>query len=306
MSSKEEKWNEIRQEYHAHSMSKEQVNHMKKKIRQAKKENRHIVRTIASVAAAAAVALAILPNASGSIAYAMSRIPILSKWVEVVTLRDYQYESDRNNANIKVPEIVPQIPEEEADSTEAHANARQKIQKSAEEINAEIKTITDQLIAEFQEYAKDQEGYQNVQTSSEVLATTDQYFTLKLNCYQASGSGAEWNYYYTIDLATGERLQLKDLFTKESDYITPISENIKQQMKAQMKEDENIFYWVDYEDVPEWNFEAITDETQFYLNDRGEVVICFNEGDVAPMYMGCVTFTIPNEALASIRKPDTP
>ncbi len=306
MSSREEKWNEIRQEYHAHSMSKEQVNHMKKKIRQAKKENRHIVRTIASVAAAAAVALAILPNASGSIAYAMSRIPILSKWVEVVTLRDYQYESDRNNANIKVPEIVPQIPEEEADSTEARANAQQKIQKSAEEINAEIKTITDQLIAEFQEYASDQEGYQNVQTSSEVLATTDQYFTLKLNCYQASGSGAEWNYYYTIDLATGERLQLKDLFTKGSDYITPISENIKQQMKTQMEEDENVFYWVDYEDVPEWNFEAITDETQFYLNDRGEVVICFNEGDVAPMYMGCVTFTIPNEALASRRKQDTP
>ena len=73
MSSREEKWNEIRQEYHAHSMSKEQVNHMKKKIRQAKKENRHIVRTIASVAAAAAVALAILPNASGSIAYEIGR-----------------------------------------------------------------------------------------------------------------------------------------------------------------------------------------------------------------------------------------
>ena len=40
----------------------------------------------------------------------------------------------------------------------------------------------------------------------------------------------------------------------------------------------------------------------FYLNENGEVVICFNEGDVAPMSMGCVTFVIPNDVLADIRR----
>ena len=52
----------------------------------------------------------------------------------------------------------------------------------------------------------------------------------------------------------------------------------------------------------EWDFQSITDDTSFYLNQNGEVVICFNEGDVAPMYMGCVEFVIPNEVLADIRK----
>ena len=33
-----------------------------------------------------------------------------------------------------------------------------------------------------------------------------------------------------------------------------------------------------------------------------EVVVCFNEGDVAPMSMGCPEFVIPNEVLAGIRK----
>lgn len=39
-----------------------------------------------------------------------------------------------------------------------------------------------------------------------VISTTDDYFTLKLMCYQAAGSGSEEDYYYTIDLATGQRL----------------------------------------------------------------------------------------------------
>ena len=136
---------------------------------------------------------------------------------------------------------------------------------------------------------------------SEILATTDQYFTLKLICFQSAGSGAEWNYYYTIDLSSGKRLQLSDLFQEGSDYLTTISDNIKQQMKEQMAADENKIYWLD-SDMPEWDFTSITDNTSFYLNQNNEVVVCFNEGDVAPMSMGCPEFVIPNEVLAGIRK----
>ena len=38
------------------------------------------------------------------------------------------------------------------------------------------------------------------------------------------------------------------------------------------------------------------------LNEQGNVVIGFNEGDVAPMYMGTVEFEIPAEILDGIRK----
>lgn len=316
MANREERWKEMKQEYQKHSMSERQVEKMKERMEQAKKENRkenrrHTGAKIAAAAAAAAVIITVLPNTSANVAYAMSRIPILSKWVEVVTFRDYQYEDDRNTADITVPEIVPQIStenQEETSSGEGNKAAegidtqtQENIQKSAAEINAEIQTITEQLIAEFEENLKNQEGYQEMQVKSEVIATTEKYFTLKLICYQAAGSGAEWDYFYTIDLGTGERLALADLFTEGSDYITAISENIKEQMKAQMAADENVMYWLDSE-MPEWDFKQITDETGFYLNEAGQVVISFNEGDVAPMYMGCVEFVIPNEVLADIRK----
>ncbi len=292
----------LKKDYEQIKMSKEQVDLMKKNIEKAKKDKlakggRHIAWKAA--AAAAATALILIPNVSKEAAYAMSNIPVFGKLVEVVTFRDYKYEDDRHSANIEVPEIIPEQTET-ADGTENET--QQNLKKTAEEINAEIEKITNDIIAEFKERAKDKEDYQSVVIDHETIATTDDYFTLKLICYQGSGSGAEWDYFYTIDLKTGKRIALKDLFTENADYMTPISENIKEQMKQQMEKDENIFYWVDNEDIPEWNFETITDETSFYLNQDGNIVICFNEGDVAPMYMGCVEFVIPNEAVQGILK----
>ena len=255
---------------------------------------------VAAAAAGVAIILTVLPNTSANVAYAMSRVPFLSKWIEVVTFRDYQYDDNHNTADITVPELS--VATEVAGETETvDKDVQEQTKKTTDEINAEIKSITDKLIAEFEENKKNEEGYQNMTVKSEVIATTDQYFTLKLMCYQAAGSGAEWDYYYTIDLATGQRLSLSDLFQEGSDYVSVISEIIKEQMKEQMAADENVIYWLD-SDMPEWDFKEITDETGFYLNDKGEVVISFNEGDVAPMYMGCVEFVIPDEVLAEIRK----
>lgn len=248
------------------------------------------------IGVAAALVFVALPNTNATVAYAMSNIPVLGKLVEVVTFRDYKYEDERNNADIETPELKVN-PTELAENTEVQEN----IEKSTGEINAEIQEITDKLVAEFEEGLKNQDGYQTMEVKSEVINTTADYFTLKLNVFQAAGSGAEWNYFYTVDLKTGERMALKDLFTEGADFITPISENIKEQMRAQMEADESKTYWLDSE-MEEWNFKAITEDTSFYVNENGNVVISFNEGDVAPMYMGVVEFEIPNDVIASIRK----
>lgn len=296
-----------KQTYEQPHMSAEQLQAMKDRIEVAKMENRREARKkngagkAALVAAAVVAAFVILPNTSAGVAHAMEQIPVIGKLVEVVTFRNYQYEDERNQADIEVPEIVPQSVTDTV-AEESATGVQENLQKSADEINAEIQKISDQFVKEFEENLQTEGGYQDVIVKSEVVSTTQDYFTLKLICYQGAGSGAEWNYYYTIDLNTGERLQLKDLFYEGADYITPISENIKEQMKEQMAADENKIYWLDDPEVPEWNFEHITDETAFYLNENGNIVISFNEGDVAPMYMGVVTFEIPDEVVRDIRK----
>lgn len=287
----------LRKEYEKHQMTDAQVKQLHRTIKEAGKMKEKRTGGIRfAVAAAAVVAglFVILPNTSGTIAHAMEQIPIIGQLVKVVTFRDYEYESDRNMADIEVPEIKPE--EQLEDST-----LQENIDRTTAEINAEIQSITDELIAEFEKNLDEGMGYQDVVVKSEVLATTPEYFTLKLICYQGAGSGYQWNYFYTIDLNTGERLQLKDIFEEGADYITPISENIKVQMQERMDADESVYYWLN-DEIEEWNFKAITDETSFYLNERGNVVIGFNEGDVAPMYMGTVEFEIPADVLDGIRK----
>lgn len=310
--------NVLRQEYRKVEMSEEQVEEIKRRMEGARREKesqkrKRVVRNALVAAAAVAVVFVALPNMSASVAYAMSNIPIVGRLVDVVTFRDYQYTDDRNNADIEVPELVTgemtpgteSMSDTEAVSEDTGAlpdEVQENLNRTAEEINAEIQKITEGLIAEFEAGLAEDGGYQDMMVTSEILATSQNYFTLKLICYQAAGSGAEWDYFYTIDLSTGERLALADLFVAGSDYLTPITENIKEQMRRQMAEDESKMYWVDNEDDPGWNFEGITDETSFYLNTDDNIVICFNEGDVAPMYMGTVEFEIPAKVVADIRR----
>lgn len=287
----------LKEEYKDIKMNEEQKKELMKTMEQAKKDKRRKNNNYKGILAAAAVAaFVILPNTSAGVAQAMSNIPLLGNLVQVVTFRDYTYEDDRNYADVEVPEVVL-----DDEVNNAATENQENLQGAAKEINAEIRGIADKFVKEFKENLKNEEGYQDVIVKSEITQTTEEYFTIKLICYQGAGSGAEWNYYYTIDLQTGERLALANLFKDGSDYKAVISENIKEQMQAQMDADENVSYWLN-DEMEEWNFKSITDETAFYLNENNEIVISFNEGDVAPMYMGVVQFTIPNEVVEGIRK----
>ena len=289
----------LQKEYLKKEMSDEQLSRLKMKMEEAKCENRkerRIARITRSAATAAALVIAFitLPNLSPTIAYAMEQMPILGQFVKVVTFRNYEYEDEQHKAEVVIPEIVidDQIPVEQLQSV---------LENTTNEMNAEIQKISKELLVEFVNHIRDELGYKELIVKSEVVTTTQDYFTLKLSCYQSEASGYEWDYFYTIDLTSGKKLELKDIFVDGVDYITPISENIKEQMRSQMEKDENISYWLD-DEMEESNFNEITEETNFYINQNNDVVICFNEGDVAPMYMGIIEFEIPAEVLKAIRK----
>ena len=284
----------IKEEYMKVKMPKEQVEAMKEKIEQAKKDKRrerrrNIVKYTAGAVTAAMAAFVILPNTSQRVAFAMEQIPIVGDVVHTVTFRQYSYEDDRNYADVETEKIKTD-------------GKNKKLDKSSEKINEEVDAITKKWVAEFKEELKEKKGYQSMTIKTEVVTSNEEYFTLKLICYQAAGSGSETDYYYTIDLKTGERLQLKDLFKTDSDYKKVISDNIKEQMRTQMKEDKNVQYWLDDAEAAMWEFDTIKDTTSFYINNKGNLVICFNQGDVAPMYMGSVEFEIPSTVTEPLLK----
>ena len=254
-----------------------------------KKQKKRWGRGIAGAVAAAAAVIILLPNLSTSVAYAWEKIPVLSTIVKVVVWRDYHVEEGRYEANVSVPKVKVE-PEEHADEA-----VKEQLKQSAEKINTSVEELTDQIIAEFEAGLKQDtelQGADSIHVGHEVVTDNENYFSMKVWVLEVMGSGYEQDHYYTIDRSTGKILTLADLFEDES-YIETISDEIKRQMQEQMDEDENVYYWLNDPDIPEWNFRQIAEDQSFYIRSDGTLVICFNEGDVAPMYMGCVSFEMP-------------
>ena len=280
-----------KKEYEEIKVPENMKERMEASIARAKMEKRKVKKvklwkTCASAAAVLAIVL-VLPNTSQTAAAAMQQIPLLGNLFKITTVREYQVDEERNMANVKVPQVEVQ------DTTDGNTDADRAAQakESADAINFDIEEETNKLIDEFKESMKNEEGYQDIYIDSKVLTDNDRLFSLELILYQGAGSGYEQHKHYTVDKLTGKELTLKDLCG--NDYVDTISEEVKKQMKEQMAADESVKYWLDDPDVPEWNFDKIAEDQDFYVDAEGHVVICFNEYDVAPGSMGCVEFTMP-------------
>lgn len=262
-----------------------------------KKKNRNTAgRIVGWAAAAAVIALVVVPNTSATAAYAMEQIPILGSVIRAVTIRNYQYESEDYSADIQEVKL------EQGNGETAVGTEEDRLEGSIQTINESIEEMTDRLVARFEEQVEQGEGHSSIYADHEVVTNTDTWFTLRIDVTEIAASGFQYQYYYHIDKTTGEIASLKNLFEEGADYITPISENIKKQMREEMRADESKMYWIDSEDEIIEDFEAIKEDQNFYLNEEGQIVICFDEYEVAPGYMGLVEFAVDEEAVAAIRK----
>ena len=269
--------------------------------------------------AAAAVVLITLPNTNGQIAYAMENIPVLGGFFRLVTVRQYNYSDENHDAEVELAKInygedagegasvgeVAATPKGTAagsvEGVGQEAAVANLSEDGVEAVNQDMEATVEELIRQFEDTLSE-EGYHGLHVSQEVVTDNERYYTVKLRVLETEASGYENNQFYTIDKQTGNVVTLEDLFVEGSDYISAISENIKTQMQEQMAADEGVIYFLDNDDMPEFNFQGITEQTNFYFNEKDELVIAFDEYEVAPGSMGAPEFVIPQEVTAAILK----
>ena len=290
------------------------------RARMEKKRVEHARRRSAWTAvAAAAVVMIALPNTNIQIAHAMENIPLLGGFFRLVTVRQYNYSDENHDAEVELAQInygedagegasvgeVAAAPEGTAagsvEGVGQEAAVANLSEDGVEAVNQDMEATVEELIRQFEDTLSE-EGYHGLHVSQEVVTDNERYYTVKLSVLETEASGYENNQFYTIDKQTGNVVTLEDLFAEGSDYISAISENIKTQMKEQMAADEGVIYFLDNEDMPEFNFQGITEQTNFYFNERGELVIAFDEYEVAPGSMGAPEFVIPQEVTAALLK----
>lgn len=249
---------------------------------------RHRLRNVLGIAASLAIISAVLPNLNRSTAYALQSLPIAGAYFKLVTVRDYTLAEGDRTATVKLGEV--QLETEKGKSAE-------QARKSAEEINATIQRITEEQIAAFREELGS-EGFSKLEISTEVVTDNDNWYSVSLTQLSQSADSAENRHYFTIRKRDGKLMTLRDLFAPGSDYRKAVSEEIKRQMREDMAQNPENVYWLDSDSAGN-EFTEISERQSFYINREGKLVICFDEGDVAPMSMGSLQFVMP-EALSGL------
>ena len=171
-------------------------------------------------------------------------------------------------------------------------------------LNQTIQDYTDAIVAQYEKDAAAQgdEGNYDLNLTYEIVTDTDKLFAIRFDKTIVMNSGNESVKIYNVDKETGKFLTLGDLFKADSDYISVLTANIQSQMRDQMAADDSVYYWLE-DEVDAWNFKELSKDATFYVNKDGQLVIVFDEGDVAPMYMGVCEFTIPSDVTKDIAKP---
>ena len=272
----------LKKEYDNINVKEEGVFLMKKSIEQAKRENKNNKVKYVTVASIAALAVFIaLPNLSSNIAMAMSKIPVIGKIVEVITIDKY-YENDKN-----ISAKTPVVKDENNSSSLDNFNSK---------TDEYIKSLTEKFKQDFKEGDN-----KSLDIDYDVITDNENLFSLRINGTETEASGYMFSKIYHIDKNTGNMIELKDIFKDGSDYVDILSQNIKEQMKQQMDSDESKSYFLN-DEIEENNFNKIKEVQNFYFNKDNNLVICFDEYEVAPGYMGTVEFIIPSDVVENILK----
>ncbi|HHV98973.1 MAG TPA: DUF4163 domain-containing protein [Clostridiaceae bacterium] len=101
---------------------------------------------------------------------------------------------------------------------------------------------------------------------------------------------------YTFDLKTGEEYKFKDLMKADADYVTFISNVVKQKIDERIK----IGLLPNYLLTP---FTAIRDDQDFYLSNNG-VVVYFQQYEYFPYAAGIQEFVVDYTEFSNMLKPE--
>ena len=266
---------ELRRQYEEIPVPEEARRRMEEGIQMAKQEkrqkNRGLIwlRRAGETAAAAMAVITVLVNASPAAAQVMEQIPVIGTIAQVVTFRTYEDHSGKGEANVEIPKI-----EEEGQTLEA---------------NREIDKIR---------AGEDQENYA-LDSTYEVVSENDRYVCIRIDTTVVMASGTQFVKVFTVDKETGETISLLQMLGGDETMLAAVSSNIMDQMREQMAADENVIYYLD-SDMPEWDFKGLDGDESYYFDQDGELVVTFDEYEVAPGYMGAVEFVIPKSVTGDL------
>lgn len=281
-----------------------------------RKHTSSIVKYSMVAAASVLIFFMVALNSSETFAQTLNSIPILGGITRVLTLRSYQASEDNMNISVKVPEIVSDNSQNE-NSTSSETDAglsdhtEEVITEETDTFVTDVNAEIDKIVNNYLEDAKgrmqaDKDAFiatggteedwkkrdLDINVNYEVKYQQSNLLSLVLSADESWYGAYDMKYFYNLDLNENKALTLKDVLGE--DYTEIADASIIMQMKERAAEDANVVYWgiTDNGKSGIDGFTSVDENTNFYLNDVGRPVVCFDKYEIAPGFMGSQSFVI--------------
>lgn len=224
----------------------------------------------------------VMLNSSNTFASSISNVPIIGDIAKIFTRKEYQKEDELKLVNLKMPAL------KNTGNTELENRVNYEILTKINEKIQEVEKRAEEYREAIIETGGSLDDFHpiNIDIDYEVKYSTDKIVSFVINKYETLAAAYNEQDFYNIDITNGKKLNLKDVLG--ADYKQIVDESVTKQIEERKKNPENVFF-----DKEEGGFSGIEDEYQnFYINDKGNVVIVFQKYEIGPGCMGIQEFEI--------------
>lgn len=248
--------------------------------------------------AAAAVVLMFIAglNTSKSFADEIHDLPVIGSLAKVLTIRSYDSHEDGKNIVVNVPEI-------QVDGSYAQG---EETEKFVGDINEEIQKIIDEYVADaqknFDEYKEaflatggTEEEWADrdidINVGYEIKYQDDRIVSFVLTGYESWVNYSQKQVFYNLDLESNQYISLKDRLGEN--WVELANKQIVAEIERRVNDEGCIFWgYGDNKDTAFEGFQSVDEETDFYINESGNVVIVFEKYSIGPGSTGIQEFEI--------------
>lgn len=268
-----------RKMYEENRPSDELVQQTKRRMRMARGGNPQMkwIKAVGAVAAVVVV-FGVSVNVSPAFAQAVEEIPVVGDIARVLTVRAFTQEGPDGTVSVEQPMV--------ADDTAFAAKVNEQINKVVDDYldqaNENIEAHREAFLATGGTEEEFDAMDIQVNVDYEILSETQDRVSFVLRASESDISSGNEILYYNLDLASGKVLTLEDVLG--ADWVEKCNAAIREQM-AQNTE-------VPYFTEEEGGFTTVDENTAFYIDADGEVVVVFPKYAVAPGAYGEQTFRV--------------
>ena len=231
-------------------------------------------------------------NISPTFADTISTIPGLGVLVKVITFDQIKYQEDTYEATLNTP-IVEGL---------NNGALQEALNNKYIEENKALFEQFEKDVAHMKTYPEG--GHLGIDTGYQIKTDNEQILSIGRYVVNTAASSSTTMTYDTIDKQSEILITLPSLF-KDSSYIELISENIKEQMRTRMAQDNSLIYWIEGDPDAIDGFNKISANQNFYITTEGKLMISFDKYEVGPGVMGIQEFEIPTTVLQNILVSNT-